>query len=237
MSLDQQQAPVEEPTPAMPTVARVDWAPVPRVNLLPPEIMERRRFRRVQWRLALIIVLVVAVVVGATVWSQLQVQQARDDLTVTQNRTDELQREQSQYAQVPLTLAAVDQATSARAEAMGGDVLWYRFLNDVALSMPSTVALSTMTVTLSDSAAESTATDPLTTPGIGSVSITGTAGDYPAVAAWMESVADVTGVASVTLQTASREATVEDGVSVVSFTARLVVTDAALSHRYDQKAS
>jgi Tfp pilus assembly protein PilN len=237
MSLDQQQATVEAPTPARETVSRVDWAPVPRVNLLPPEVLERRRFRKVQGRLVSVIVLVLLVIAGAGTWSQLQVGNARDDLTATENRTSDLQREQAQYAQIPLTLATVDQAKSARAEAMGSDVLWYRFLNDVALALPSSVTLSTMTVTLNDASASSTETAPLISPGIGTVAITGTAGDYPAVASWMESVTEVAGVASVTLQTATREAT-DDGESPdVSYTAQLVVTDAALSHRYDQKAN
>lgn len=236
MSLEQQQVLEEAPIPARDTVARVDWAPVPRVNLMPPEVLERRRFRKVQGRLIVVIVLVLLVIAGATTWSQLQVEKARDDLAATENNTSELKREQSQYAQVPLVMASVDQAKSARAEAMSNDVLWYRFLNDVALSMPSSVALSTMTVTMNDPSS-STTTSPLTVQGIGTASITGTAGDYPAVASWMDSVTEVTGVDSVTLQTATREATTDGEASTVSYTAQLVVTDAALSHRYDQKAS
>jgi Tfp pilus assembly protein PilN len=235
MSLDQQQAPVEAQTPARDTVTRVDWAPVPRVNLLPPEVLERRRFRKVKVRLVLVIVLVLMVIAGAATWSQLQVRQARGELAASQDRTGELQQEQARYAQVPLTLASVEAAESARAEAMGTDVLWYRFLNDVALTMPSTVLLSTMTVTVNDASTEETT--PLTEQGIGTVSITGTAGDYPSVASWMESVTQVTGVSSVTLQTATREATTDGETPVVSYTAQFVVTASALSHRYDQKAS
>jgi Tfp pilus assembly protein PilN len=233
MSVDQQQAPAPPEPEMVERATGVDWAPVPRVNLLPPEVLERRRFRAVKWRLAFAFALVIAHVAGATVWSQLQVRQARSDLAGTRARTTELHQQEGEYVQVPFTLAAVQSAEVARATAMGTDVLWYRFLNDVALAMPATVSLNTMKVSL---AAEGSTTGTLGATGIGTVEIAGTAGSYPAVASWMDSISGVNGMQAVTLRSATREATTAGEDPTVTFTAQLLVTEAALSHRYDKKA-
>lgn len=231
----EQQAPMDQ----APGVTRVEWAPVPRVNLLPPEVLDARRFKSVQWRLALVVVLVAAIGAGAVVWSQSQVTVARQELAGTRARTGELQVQEARYADVPRTLAAVAAAKTARERALGRDVLWYRFLNDVALATPATVSLTTMTVALNagGGAQPTTGADPLAPAGIGTVTVSGTATTYPAVSAWMESIVGVTGLKGVTLQSATRTASSTSEASPpVTFTAQLVVTQDALSHRYDRKA-
>ncbi len=237
----EQMSPVQEG----PVVSRVDWAPVPRVNLLPPEVLQARRFRVVRWRLMLAGAATLALVAGAVYWAQSGVGAAQDELAITQAQTTLLHRQEAKYATVPALLSQLDAARSARQVALGQDVLWYRFLNDVALATPANVSLTTLSATLTATsgaaAAPSSGSDPLVPAGIGSVTVTGTAAGYPDVAAWLQSIAAVKGLDASTLQNATRGAASSGGSTsaapgAVTFTTTVVVTAAALSHRYDQKA-
>lgn len=228
-----------------PLVSLVEWAPVPRVNLLPPEVLDVRRFRAVKWRLALAGVATLALVAGGVYWAQRGVGAAQDELDVTQGRTTVLRAQESTYAQVPQVLGQLEAASAARQRALGPDVLWYRFLSDVALATPANVSLTTLAVTLTagdptsgaaSASASGTSADPLVPTGIGTLTVTGTGKGYPDVAAWLQSIVAVTGLDASTLQNATR--TNDSGAAgTVTFNTTVVVTPDALSHRYDQKAS
>jgi hypothetical protein len=216
---------------------RVDWAPVPRVNLLPPEILDARRFRRVQRVLAGALVGTVAAAGLAFAWSLHGVSVAQAELDASRARTAQLHTEEAEYADVPRVLARVDQAKKARAQALGNDVLWYRFFDDLAAATPATVSLGNVSVTLDASGAGAVAAaDPLTPAGIGTVTFTGVGDRFPDVATWLESVATITGLDGSTLQSATRVAGGAGGDDPVTFSSKIVVSDAALSHRYDGKA-
>lgn len=224
-----------------PTVTRqrVEWATVPRVNLLPAEIIEARRFRRTQAKLAAVVVAVVLAGAGVTAWSQYQVSVAQGEQAVVEARTATLRDQANEYAEVPRVLAQVDAATGARQQAMASDVLWYRFLDELAVATPASVWLGTLDMTMPDSdAATATNEDALTQAGLGEVIITGTADQMPEVASWLTSVSTVHGLDVSRLQSALRK---EEGTSTggttssISFTSAVSVTPEALSHRYDRK--
>ena len=229
------------------TVARVDWAPVPRVNLLPPEILAARGFRTVQIRLALLVVTTFLVAGGGVVWAQLRVAGARAALDATTAQTAVLHRQEATYAEVPRVGQQVTEAKAVRELALGQDVLWYRLLSDVALATPSTVWLTTLNASLSGSPSTAGAagaagkggpsSDPLTPTGIGTVLVTGSAAGYPDVAAWLDSIVRVSGLDGSTLQTATRQNAPSAGPGgKLQFTSGVVLTGTALSHRFDRKA-
>ena len=225
------------------TVARVDWAPVPRVNLLPPEILDARGFRKVQVRLAIAVVLTLFLAAGGTVWAQTQVSSAQDSLDSAAAQTAVLHHQEAGYAEVPRVTTALTSARVARETALAQDLLWYRLMSDIALSTPSNVWLTTMNVSLSAtpvaaakaSPAGAGTGDPLLPVGIGTVTITGTAATYPDVAAWLEAVVKVPGLDGSTLQTVTR-ANTSGSAGQLQFTSQIVVVSSALSHRYDRKA-
>lgn len=230
---------------------RVEWAPVPKVNLLPPETLDARRFRKTQRLLVVLVAAVVLLLAGATFWSQLGVDDARASLEATQSRTTLLRAQEARYAEVPALLAQVETARSAREQAMARDVLWYRFLSDVALSVPAGVWLDGVSVQLLRDGGGSLAgastggapakADVLSPDGIGQVSFTGKANTMPDVAAWLDAVGEITGVDASTLKTATRT---DDGAAAgsaeerapLTFTTTVTVTEKALSHRFDRKA-
>ena len=223
------------------TSARVDWAPVPTVNLLPPEIVDGRGLTRLKKMLAGGLLVVVAACAGAAAWAQAGVSSAQEGLDAAHARGALLQAEQTKYAQVPRILELIDDAAAARERAMADDILWYGFLSDLSLTTPKGVSLQTLEMTVDDTGTPTAAADPLTPAGLGHVTFTGKAEHFPDVATWLEAVGSVHGLDGSTLQTATRGTAgggSGDGTAggAITFTSTIQVTSKALTHRYDRKA-
>ena len=211
---------------------------LPRVNLLPPEIHEARKLRRTQLALGGCVAAVVAALGVGYVLAVSSAETAKEELAAEQARTSVLQAEQAKYAEVPRVLAQVDRAKAAQEKAMATDVLWYRYLNDLAASYPQEVWIDTLTATVAgstDSAAPTQGNNPLATPGIGTVTFTGKALTHSDVASWLDVLDSTEGFADSAYSSSAR--TNIAGQDVVEFTSDVVVTGDALSHRFDRKAS
>jgi Tfp pilus assembly protein PilN len=216
------------------TSSRVDWAPVPKVNLLPAEIVQARRLTSLKRLLAGGVAAVALLCTGGTVWAAAGAAAAQDDLDAVQARAGILRAEQARYAAVPKMLNLIQSAGTARERAMSQDVLWYGFLSDLAVTTPKGVTLNGLQVSLDK---PTVGTDPLVHPGIGTVTFTGAAKRFPDVAAWLDAVGRMHGLDGSTLQSATRAepggGTTSDGIN---FTSTVTVTSQALTHRYDRKA-
>ena len=215
---------------------------MPKVNLLPSEIVDGRRLARLKRVLGLVVVAVAVGCAGAVIWSQAGVASAQEELDAAQARAATLHAQQAKYAAVPRLTGLIDDATTARQTAMQQDVLWYGFLSDLSLTTPKGVSLVSLEVTLDDSSAPAAPpTDVLTPNGIGHVTFSGKADHFPDVAGWLDAVGSVHGLDGSTLQTASRgDAAAEAAAGVaenpITFTSSVQVTSTALTHRYDRKA-
>jgi Tfp pilus assembly protein PilN len=227
-----------------PSVTRVEWAPVARVNLLPREIAEGRRFRHVQRGLAAVVLLVLCAAGAAYWWSEQKVTEARDSLEAVQAETVRLQARQRSFAEVPTTLAALEAAEGARADVMTNDVLWHRYLTDIRDAAPDGVTFEALSFKVNgpvldqQAAAATPGTEQNANPfapagAVGSVSIQGISGSYPEVADWMDAIEEVNGLEVTVLESATGST---EGDSV-SFSGSITITADALSHRYDRKAS
>lgn len=221
---------------AAPARQRVEWATVPRVNLLPPEIIEGRRFRRTQTRLGALVAATVLAGLGATGWAQYQVSVANAEQATVQARNAQLQAEAASYAEVPKVLSELDGAESARERAMASDVLWYRFLDELAVATPSTVSLVTLDMSMASGAGQSGSSDVLSDTSLGEVVVSGDATNMNDVAGWLTSVGQVHGMDVSRLQSAVRSDDVPGSpISSVAFSSAVGITDGALSRRYDRK--
>jgi Tfp pilus assembly protein PilN len=219
------------PDPGPPAPLRIAWAPVPKVNLLPIEILESRRFRRTQLMLAGVVVLVALLAGAGTYLAQRSVADANDDLIASQARVTQLQTEQAKFATVPQVIAEVDAATAARTSAMGSDVLWYRYLSDVDGALPAGVTLSAVTFVVNTNATAAGAlANPLSSAGVGAITMSGSAGQYDQVATWLEAITKITGFSSPMLSSAAKD----DGT--VSFSLSAILDTDALSARYTKDA-
>ncbi|MGZ4624729.1 MAG: PilN domain-containing protein [Kineosporiaceae bacterium] len=220
------------------STARVDWAPVPRVNLLPPEIVQARSLARLKTVLGGVLVVVLASCAGGVAWAQSGVASAQAELDASQARTAILRAEQAKYAQVPRILGLIDSAAAAREQAMKQDVLWYGFLSDLSMTTPSGVQLESLEMTLDVGTSTPPAPDPLTPAGMGQVTFSGKAQHFPDVASWLEAVGTMHGLDGSSLQTATRDPGTGGGKTGqgITFTSTIQVTNKALTHRYDRKA-
>jgi Tfp pilus assembly protein PilN len=224
----------------MSTLTATRTATTARVNLLPPEIEEERRFRRVQLGLAGAVAASVAAVAVVFLLANGQVSDAEEELSVAQARTTQLESRAAEFSQVPIVYARVDAARAQLELAMGKEIRWSFFLNDLSLKTPNRVWLTSMTVASADpttavaAPAVAGGAQPYLTPGLGSVNFEGVALKHNDVAAWLDSLAKQKGYAQPYFTDSTKE--LIDTTEVVKFKSQVSITEDALSKRYVQKA-
>lgn len=221
---------------------------LPQVDLLPPEIGEAQRFRRVQVALAAAVLGAVAAVGLLYVGADRSVTDAETQVAASQAEQSRLQQEAATYREATATYERAAAAETALAQAMGGEVRYSRLLNDLSLAAPADLWLTDVgfdqaAASAADATAASGAVAPAapTTAGapvpaaeagtaIGTVTMTGVAFTHDAVAAWLDVLAERKGYTAVSLQS-STEALLGTR-KVVNWTLSAHTTSAALSGRY-----
>ena len=207
--------------------------PVARVDLMPPEVLANRRFRRAQRYMGGGVVVVVLGIGGGWFLADAAADAAAAELAAEQARTTQLQAEAAQFAQVPAILASVDRAQSALATAMAADVEWYRYISQMGENAPAGVWFQSLTVSTLTPGALSA--DPLApVDAVAEISTTGRAAAYVDVATWMDSFEGITTLDYVLVP----DATLDDDSGVeswVDFTATTKVSPEAYSERYAQE--
>ena len=193
---------------------------LPRVNLLPPEILEAARFRRVQAGLGLGVVAAFALVGALYVSATGAVSDADRQLQAATSEQRALQGQIATYHDVTAKYAAAATAQQMLVQAMSSEVRYSRFLNDLSLSMPENVWLTNATW----------AQDASSSTGLGTVTITGVARSHDDVAGWLEQLAAQRGYAAPYLQSSTE--VLLDTQKVVNWSTTVVLTADALSARY-----
>ena len=204
---------------------------IPSVNLLPPEILAGRTFRRAQKVLGAA-VLTVCLALGGVYFLQVQNANAAADALAASKATGQtLQAEQAKYADVPRIYQAIDDAQTARQTAMGQDVEWFRYLTDFSLVMPASVWLTSLDLSL---AGTTPAAGAAATPGVGTMTFAGSAYDHPDVAAWLVTLAKEKAATDAYFSTSTKA---KIGTKdIVTFSSTAGLSDVALSHNFDRKA-
>lgn len=203
------------------------------VNLLPPEILAGRTFRRTQKVLGASVVVVLLALGGAYALQVQDANTAADELGVSKATGVRLKAEQAKYADVPKIYQAIDEAQTARQTAMGQDVEWSRYLTDFSLAMPANVWLSSLDLSLAGTTPP-TGASAATTPGVGTMAFAGTAYDHPDVAAFLVTLAKEKAATDAYFSTSTKA---KIGTKdVVNFSSTAGLSAVALSHRFDRKA-
>lgn len=212
-------------------------AVAPRVNLLPPEIAEQAKVRRAQLAMVgtgLAAVAVVGVMYMNASAKVSEAEQRKADATAMQAK---LKSDVAKLQVVRDTYDQVDAAKQTLATAMGYEILWSSYLNDLTLTIPENVWLTNYSVKMNEAkkagTGGSSADGPVLDPGLGTVTVTGVAFTHDDVAAWLESLAKQKGY-SHPYFTESTEFKIGDRV-VVKFTSTTYITEKALSNRYTTK--
>jgi Tfp pilus assembly protein PilN len=221
----------------MSTQTAVRTQALPRVNLLPPEIEERRKLQTLKVALGGTVLASLGLVAALFVLAAGQVSSAQNDLDQANSTNQSLTQQVASYSEVPQTKAKVAGAQAQLAAAMGQEVRWSYFLNDLGLRVPANVWLTKLTITQTvdgtTSAASSNGTT-LFSPELGTIEADGNALAHTDVAAWLDSLARERGLNQVYFSK-SDLGSIGD-TPVVSFSSKANITPNALSQRYTVKA-
>jgi len=229
------------------TVETAGVGAMPRVNLMPPEIAEAARFRQLQLAMGAAIAVSAVIVGGLYVHERSGVSSAQSQLDSAQAQQASLQTKLASLQTVKDTFAAVQAKQGLLDQAMGQEVRWSYYLNDLALKIPSNVWLNSVQASESTApgatstgpAPTSTSPSPSTlgaaaTGVIGSITFDGTGLRHDDVAKWLDALARLKGFSDPTFSRSAEGAIGNRGV--VSFESGVSVNNEALSGRYTPKA-
>ena len=208
---------------------------LPRVNLLPAEILEARRFRKVQTGLGAAVVATTLVVGGLWFSADQEAAAEQERLDAAAASQTRLNREVAGLKPVTDTYRLVEERQRQLTTATAGEVLWSRYLTDISLSVPDRVRLTSLTLAPITQTTESTGTAAApstvtTTPGIATLTFVGKALSHDDVAVWLDSQAKQQAFTNVTFSDSKRAAATTGGI--VTFTSTATVTTAALNPVY-----
>jgi Tfp pilus assembly protein PilN len=199
-------------------------------DLLPAEIVESRRTRKVR-RLVLAFVAGVTVLLGVwyagTVQQTTTVERERDR---AQETVTDLTRLQRDFNEVVNTQAEADSVNKQLTALMAGDLQWSRLLTSLHAVAPSGITLTGVIAALDGPDSTGANTDPTLTGttdrAIGSLTVNGTGSSKPVIAAYVDALAKVSGVRNALLG----EVTQQD--KGLDFSVRLDITRSALGGRF-----
>lgn len=204
---------------------------LPRVNLLPPEIAEAARLRRVKTGLGGAVLGAVAVVGLLYVSAAGAVSSAQEQSDAADRQRTQLTAETAKYQGVTEVYGRASAAQAMLTQAMGQEVRYSRFLNDLSLTVPEKVWVKNLTFAQTPPAATPGAT---AAPGIGTVTVTGVGFSHDDVAVWLESLAGQKGYTNPYFSS-STEALLGTR-KIVNFTSTATLTADAYSGSYTKPA-
>jgi Tfp pilus assembly protein PilN len=206
------------------------FAAPPRVNLLPPEIAERRKLRKAQMAMLGTGLAAVAVVGVMYVNASAKVSSAQDEKTTAVAANGKLRSDLAKLQTVRDTYAKVDAANKTLATAMHYEIRWSSYLHDLTLTIPENVWLNTVEMKMT--AARTSAggnNDSVLDENLGTVTWTGSAFSHDDVAAWLESLGKQKGYSDPFFT--KSEDRLEQRV-IVDFESTVYLNEKALSKRY-----
>lgn len=179
---------------AAPADDRVALLPIG-ADLLPRQAAARGAGRSTRWVAVAVVLLAVLGVAGAWLFSARGNSLATDALTSAQDQQRTLQTQQKQYAELVTTQQQATQLRNTLATAMGTDTPWSALLADLG-KVRGGVTFTSVDGGLADPTAATATTTTVTTPGaIGSLTISGTGVDKPTIAAFVEALDGLAGLA------------------------------------------
>ncbi len=229
---------LKPPMPAA-SAGRAPRVPPTAANLLPVEIIESRRLRKVR-RIVLSALVAFALLLGA--WfgqARYQTSEARQSLSVAQSDVQRLTRQQQAFATVVAVQAESQAIRKQLAVLLANDLRWARLFSSLRKAAPADVRITAAYGSLASGATGAASGGGAAVPQlpgasgeklIGTFTVTGSGATKPAVAAYVDALETVPGLANPLLGDANEQ----DGA--VQFTVQLDITNAALGGRYTPKS-
>jgi Tfp pilus assembly protein PilN len=200
-------------------------------NLLPVEIVDSRTGRKIRRAVLAALAAFLVVVAGWYALATTQTVVAAANLYNAEDDVKHLQQQQRAFSDV-VTVQAQSQAISAQLSiVLANDLQWSQLLTALQSAAPSGIKLTGVTGALNSTAnaAGSKIVQLPNTSGlkpVGTLSVRGTASGKADIAAYVDALAKVNGLANPYLG----DATVQD--NKLGFTVKLDITEAALGGRF-----
>jgi len=208
------------------------------VNLLPSDVRERQRSRRLVAAAVAAVGAVVALLFFVFVLQSARLSNTEQKLNAQQAVNADLQSkigQLQQFADLKQTVAARE---GVRAGALNGQVAWSGVLRDISMVIPNQMWLTGMNATLTDTSSLPASGTPPTSGGAiaptmaGSIQFQGMASDFPTVGKWLTRLEQVKGWVNSWASSAVKSASTSTDVSVpnankVQFTASVDLTTEA----------
>lgn len=217
-----------------PVPAAVNAPRTPTVNLLPPEIEQRRAKKRARNLILLGMVAFFLLVVGAWFYAYSAHQSAEAELAAEQDKTAEKQAELASYSYIPLIEEQLANSVNARAWVGQTDVEWSTQLDALFSALPKDVRLTSVIVTgaspVSPVLSDGT---PLAMADLGSVAFAGTSKKPINVPDFQDAVEALPGFSMVSIQVIKVEGADDGETAFWSYAGTARITPNALSGRVE----
>ena len=220
------------------TGGRVDSTVVlnglPRVNLMPREIAEAAKFRRFQFAMGATLLGAVVVVAGLTYQAHHGVAAAKQQLADAQAQQTNLQQQLNSLQSVQDVYDQYAAKQAVLQKAMGDEIRWSYYLEDLSLKIPSNVWLNNVSATEGAAGAANSGAA-AATGAVGSITFAGVAFSHDDVATWLDVLAKEKGFTNPYFSSST------EGLlgtrKIVNFSSSVVLTPAAESGRYTASGS
>jgi Tfp pilus assembly protein PilN len=210
---------------------------MPRVNLMPPEIADAERLRRVQIGMVGAVVASALLVGGLYYHAKQGMNSAQNSLTAAQQQNSVLQAKYTSLAYVQAPFTEVQAKRQLLQEAMGDEIDWSFILNDLTTAVPNNVWFNGLTTSETTVPAVTTAVPTVgadgSTTGVGTITFTGVGAQHDDVANWLVAMTKVKGFADPSFQSSAKG--VIGTKIVVDWSGQAVLSQKALSGRYTDK--
>lgn len=199
-----------------------------KINLLPPEILERQRARRRTAAVVAFGLVLLLLLAGFYVLQLLRLSEVRDDLDQQRAVNSQLQAQIDELQEVAALQQQLADSRELLADILSNQVFWSGVLRDISLVIPGETWLTGLTGTLAG--ADTATTEVVVGQGlIGSITFTGFAFDHRDVALWLSRLEDVRGFVNPWLSTSTK--TLLGETEVVNFTNSVDLSEQALARR------
>lgn len=201
-----------------------------RINLLPPEIVERQRARRRTFAVAAAGVVALAVIGALFALQTLRLSDVEDQVEAQEATNVQLRTQIASLQDVQALEQDVATKRALLSTLLSDQVLWSGVLRDVSLVVPGETWLSGLNGQAGAAAAETEAPVTTVVPGaglIGQISFSGFAFDHREVALWLSRLEDVRGFLNPWLANSAK--TQIGTTEVVQFTSSVDLSEQALA--------
>lgn len=205
---------------------RTTRVPAIAANLLPDEIVEARRSRKVRRAVVASLAVFVLGLAGWYVVASYQTSMARDDLANAQTEAEVLTRQQHQYSDVVSTQAQSQAIRTQLGALFATDVNWGGVVDRIRGAAPSGVDVTGLSGGLNATNAQGGPAGTGNLDQVGSLTITGYAPDKGTVAAYVDLLGSVPGVSAPYLSSATKAG------NQVQFSVKVEIVRAALNDRF-----